>query len=174
MVPILALLAQSWLGPLTVPATRPGIELVDETYSIPAAEWRYVEFTLRQMPVSVRGEYEAQGSGAVRLMLMRRHDLKRLRERRPHGTIVATGAGPKGSLDYRVRAPGEYMVVVENLDGDQVAELRLRVSLEFGGGKNPAVSYLGPRRKLAVIVISFAVFFGIVMWSGRRLLKAVR
>jgi hypothetical protein len=174
MVPILALIAQAWLGPTTVPAARRSIELVDEVYSIPAADWRYVEFSLRQLPVSVKGEYEVQSGGAVRMSMMRRHELKRSHEGRSRGVIVATESGSKGRLDFRVRSPGDYVVVVENMDGDQAAALRLRVSLEFGGPNSPSVSYLAPRRKLAVIVISFAVFFGIVTWSARRLLSAIR
>ena len=31
-----------------------------------------------------------------------------------------------------------------------------------------------PERRLAVILISFGVFFGIVTWSARRLLGAIR
>jgi hypothetical protein len=174
MVPILALMAQAWLGPATVPAPGQRVELVDEVYSVPASEWRYVEFSLKQLPVSVRGEYEAQPGGSVRMTLMRRHELKRLRERRPHGAMVATDVGMKGVLDFRVRAPGDYVVLVENLDGGQAAELRLRVALEFGGMNGQTVSYLAPRRKLLVILVSFAVFFGIVTWSARRLLGAIR
>jgi hypothetical protein len=141
---------------------------------VPASEWRYVEFSLKQLPVSVQAGYETQAGGSVQMMLMRRHELKRRRDRRSHGAMVATEAGARGALDFRVRAPGDYVVVVENLDGDQTAELRLRVALEFGGLNGQPVSHLAPRRRMAVILISFAVFFGIVTWSARRLLAAIR
>ena len=37
-----------------------------------------------------------------------------------------------------------------------------------------AVATLPPERRLVVILISFAVFFAIVTWSARRLLRLVR
>jgi hypothetical protein len=53
--------------------------------------------------------------------------------------------------------------------------VRLRVSLDFSPRRlGPEVTRLSPERQLAVIVISFAVFFGIVAYSGRKLLRAIR
>lgn len=72
-----------------------------------------------------------------------------------------------------MRTPGDYAVVVENRDTDSEAEVRVRVWLEFGADRGMQVTQLSPHRRLAVILISFAFFFGIVTWSARRLLRNI-
>ena len=62
----------------------------------------------------------------------------------------------------------ETYVVIENL-GLRPAGVHLRVFLE-----EPPVRYLSRGRQLAVLAISFGVFFAIVSLSARKLLKAVR
>jgi hypothetical protein len=52
--------------------------------------------------------------------------------------------------------------------------VHLRVSLDFSGRAGETIQYLSPQRRLTVILISFAVFFGIVTWSARKLLAAVK
>jgi hypothetical protein len=45
--------------------------------------------------------------------------------------------------------------------------------LDFGNSSTTPVRTLTPQRRLAVILISFAVFFAIAGWSGRRLIRAL-
>ena len=157
---------------LAAPSTS--VLLVDELYQIPANEWRYVEVSLEQQPALVSADYRAEaGAKDVRLALLRRDDLERLRGGRAHGWLAETDAGPTGRLRFRVRDPGEYAIVVDNRSGDGPASVYLKVGLDFGLGRAPEVTTLSPRRQLAVILISFAVFFGIVTWSARRLLRGV-
>jgi hypothetical protein len=66
-----------------------------------------------------------------------------------------------------VHDPDTY-VVIEN-QAARAARVRLRVYLE-----QPQVRYLSRGRQLAVIAISFGVFFAIVSLSARRLWKAIR
>jgi hypothetical protein len=63
--------------------------------------------------------------------------------------------------------------VVDNRDA-RPAAVHLRISLEFGASPGPAVTRLSSRRQLTVILISFAVFFGIVTFSARRLWRAIK
>jgi hypothetical protein len=156
-------------------ASTSRVDLVDETYVIPAANWRYIELELKQLPVTVFCDYHAgPGSTQVRLALMRRRDLERLRSGRPHGALAVTEAGPRARLDHEIRSPGEYVLVLDNHDETRPAEVHLRVSLDFAARGAPGITYVSPQRKLVVILISFAVFFGIVTWSARRLLEAIR
>jgi hypothetical protein len=159
---------------LLAAATR--LELVDEVLRIPAGDWRYVELGLKQQAAFVAADFEVQsGSQPVKLELMRHEDLDRLRADRPNGVIAATALAASGRLLYRVRVPGDYVVVIDNRDGDgQVAVARLRVVLDFGARPGPQVTRLSPQRQLTVILISFAVFFGIVTYSARRLLRGIR
>jgi hypothetical protein len=153
-------------------ATR--VDLVNEVYHIPANEWRYVELGLNQKPALVSARYEVQGgSRKVRLALLRRGDLERMRDGLPHGVIEETATGPAGALTPRGRGPGDYVVVVDNR-GESTAIVHLRIALDFAFRRGPEVTRLSPERQLAVILISFAVFFGIVSWSARMLLRGTQ
>ncbi len=150
-------------------ASSASVQLVDEFYQIPAKEWRYVELGLNQKPALVSASYEVEaGSREVRLALMRREDLGQLRDGVPENVLDVTGAAGRGALGPRVRGPGEYVIVVENR-GRIPAKVHLRIDLDFR-----AVTQLSPRRQWAVVAISFAVFFGIVSWSARRLLRGIK
>jgi hypothetical protein len=51
--------------------------------------------------------------------------------------------------------------------------VHIRVWLDFAR-RGPVVTQLSPERQLTVIAISFLVFFGIVTYSARRLLRTMR
>jgi hypothetical protein len=158
---------------LLAAATR--VELVDEVYTIPTAEWRYVEVQLRQTPVAVNCSFQVVSRGAqVRVALLSRADLERLRADQPHGFLAATQPASSGTLNYHLQRAGEYAVVVDNRALHTPLRVHLRVSLDFSGRPEQGVRTLSPERRLAVILISFAVFFGIVTWSARKLLRAAR
>jgi hypothetical protein len=155
-------------------AAATSVTLVDEVYKIPANEWRYVELGLNQRPAVVSARFDVEaGSSAVRLALMRREDLEHLRAGLPHGVFAETNAAASGSLPPQVRGPGDFVLVVDN-GAETAAAVRLRVWLDFGVRAGPQVTRLSPRRQFTVILISFAVFFGIITWSARRLLRGIR
>ena len=166
-----AMVAFAWIL-LLAATTR--VQLVDEVYTIPANEWRYVELGLNQKPALVIARFDAgEPSKQVQMALMRRADLERLRAGVPHGVMAETGANRIGALTYQVPAQGEYVVVVDNRS-PAAASVHLTITLDFGRGHlGPEVTRLSPERQLTVIVISFAVFFGIVTWSARRLLRGI-
>jgi hypothetical protein len=167
---ILKGLALAW----SLAAAPTSVELVDEVYQIPANEWRYVDLTLKQQPALVSATFQVlTGSQQARIALMRSQDLERLRGGQPHGVMAVTPLASSGSLSYYVHWPDDYAIVVDNRDARPSA-VHLRISLEFGTSPWPAVTRLSARRQLVVILISFAVFFGIVTFSARRLWRAVK
>jgi len=149
-------------------ATR--VDLVDEVYSIPADKWHYVDVGLNQQAALVLAHFDAPDRSAVRLLLMRRADMENMFEGLPYGIVRETGQGHSGTLRAEA-APGDYVVVVENHDSrGRPATVHLHVWLDFA--RAPALAQISPQRQLAVILISFAVFFGIVGWSGRKIWQA--
>ncbi len=152
------------------------LELLNEVLTIPPADWRYVELGLKQQPALVSATFRVEsGSQHLKLLLMRREDVDRMRQGLANDVIAATVPGNAGRLVYRVRLPGDYVVVIDNRSGDQQqAVARMQVSLDFGNEPGPGVRQLSPQRQITVIVISFAVFFGIVIYSARRLLRGIR
>jgi hypothetical protein len=158
---------------LLLAATR--VELVDEVFTIPPSEWRYVEVQLKQTPVTVHCTFQVEAKGKqVRVALLRQADLERLRADQAHGFLAASALAPAGRLSHRLETPGEYAVVVDNRALQSAEQVHLRVSLDFAEAPVLGVRTLSPERRLTVILISFAVFFGIVAWSGKKLLRAMK
>lgn len=151
------------------------VNLVDEVYQIPAHEWRYSDaVTFRQRPALIYASYEVEsGSSAVKLVLMRHEDLERFRDGLPYGWIMETSAERRAHIAH-VCDPGDYVLVVDNRDGDTAAAVRLRISLDFTTRLPPEAVTLSAGRKLVVVLISFAVFFGIVTFSAQRLARAIK
>jgi hypothetical protein len=50
----------------------------------------------------------------------------------------------------------------------------LRIRLDFPAAVGGIPERLSPRRRLTVVLVSFAAFFAIVTWSGRKLLPVRR
>ncbi len=157
-------------------AASTSVELVDEVYRIPTNEWKYVEVNLRQNPALVTASFQVEsGSETVRLALMTRAALESLRADLPHGLLAVTPIGKSGALAFRVRQPGDYVLVVDNRAGRaQPAAVRLRVALDFARPSGPEITRLAPQRQRTVIVLAFAFFFGVVTFSARKLLRAAR
>lgn len=149
-------------------ALAPHPDLIDEHFEIPASDWRYVPRAITQEPAMVDCVFQADRPDAqVRLVLLTHEDLNAWRLGRDHEEIAATPAGPSGMLRIPVHDLDTY-VAVENR-APRPARVRLRVFQE-----QPRVRYLSQGRQLAVIIISFGVFFAIVTFSARKLLKALR
>jgi hypothetical protein len=148
-------------------AALPGVDLVDENFEIPAGDWRYVPRPLTQQPAMVDCVFQSDRPDArVRLVLLSGADLNAWRMGRDHDEIATTAVGRGGTLRMPVHDLDTY-VAIENRTPRPV-RVRLRVFLE-----RPQVRYLSRGRQLAVIVISFGVFFAIVSLSARKLLKAI-
>jgi hypothetical protein len=175
MVLIVAL-SSIWKGlalACSLAAAPTSVELVDEVYQIPSNQWRYVEVSLKQQPALVSASFQVlTGSAQARIALMRSQDLERLRDGQPHGVIAVTPMASSGHLSHYVHLPDDYAIVVDNRAAKPSA-VHLRIWLEFGGSPGPVVTHLSGQRQLAVILISFAVFFGIVTFSARRIWGAV-
>jgi hypothetical protein len=161
--------ALAWILALTA-ATR--VLLVDEVYSIPADQWRYVEVGLKRQPALVVTHYDVRDGSAVAVALMRRDDMENLRQGLPHGVVQAIGPGGDGTLRAQVAA-GDYVIVVDNRSsGGHAASVHLRVWLDFSSA--PAVTGLSRERQVAVIFISLAVFFGIIAYAVGKLRNAAK
>jgi hypothetical protein len=152
------------------------VELTDEVYQIPRNEWWWVEVNLRQKPAEVSATYEVKsGSRKVRVALMTRDDLERLNNDLPHGVLAVSEPGKSGRLAYRVRRRGDYVLLVDNrVDGSQPAAVHLRIALDFAEPAASDITQISPNRQLAVILMSFAFFAGIVTYSARKLWRARR
>jgi hypothetical protein len=180
LIPVNILQCSLVTGPFAVAvllaaAVSTRVELIDEIVRIPERDWRYVQVALKQRPGMVSADYAVQGGGTqVRLALVPREDLEQLPGDLSEGALAATAAASSGHLAYPVPLRGVYAIVIDNRDSVRPAAVHLRAFLEFGAGARPQVTRLSPQRQFGVIAISFVVFFAIVTYSARRLLRGIR
>ena len=164
------------LATLLLLAASTSVDLVDDLYQIPAAEWKYVEVNLRQRPAAIKANFDVRSGGdQVRLALMTRVDLDHLRASLPYGVLTMTPAGARGGFVFRVRERGDYVIVVDNRSTkSKRADVHLFISLDFADASTPGVTQLDPRRQVTVILLSFAFFFTVVTYSARKLLRGIK
>jgi hypothetical protein len=169
-MPWIALL---WL--LAVPSQSMHQTLMDEVYNIPASDWRYVPVVLKQPPVTVECVFRViSGGGAVRVGLVNAQGLAAMRQGRRRDMLATTSFLNSGKLRHEVLDADEYAVIVDNtLDARAAVQVRLQVSLDFPARLQTQVRVLSTGKRIAVVVISLLVFFGIVTYAGRKL-KAAR
>jgi len=152
-----------FLAGLILLALSGRVEVVDQVYQIPAADWRYVDLGPMRRPVIIKAAFSVESGPPVRLMALTRSDLDRMSHGEPYSPLRALES-QGGSVEQRIAQPvGEYAVALENR-GSQPASVHLRILLDFG-------DQLSPERRLTVIAVSLAVFFGLVGFSAVRLLR---
>ena len=154
---------------LLLAASRPVI-LTDDVYQIPAGEWRWVRFDVGHQPSTVDCHFETVGNGEAQAELVSRQDLELIREHKAHDSLASTDTARRDSFSQYIGDPGEYAVVIEN-PGSRPVAARVTVALTFG---QPATRYLSRDRRLTVILVSSLLFFAIVTFSVRALLRSMK
>jgi hypothetical protein len=143
--------------------------LVDEVFEIPASQWRFAPVTPAHTPARLECDFRVvSGNAPVRVVLMDGEEFRRLKAG-DRELLDPAEPALRGTLARLVSASEEYDVVVDNGQAGGPIRVKLRVT-EY----RLLVNQLSPERRFAVIVISVSVFLAIVIFSGRRLLRAVR
>ncbi len=153
------------------------VTVLNETYQIPPDNWRYVDseewhypgLQWKEGPAVVRADFTVESGPPVRLMLMDRANLDRLKRDESTRAMRRSVMGQSGSLQVRAASPSDYVVVLDNRGSPQTATVHLRVKIDSWNSDE-----LTPERRLAVIAISFGVFFGIVTFSAARLWRVFK
>jgi hypothetical protein len=160
------------MGVLSVLAR--GALLLDEAVEVPPGDWRAFRIVLEQRPAEVSCSFTVrEGRSGVRVAILQAREYGRLRAGRRARLLVSTVFQRAGGFRHALSEPGEYVLIVDNRRQMQApAVVHLRVSVAFL--PHPAARTLPPERRRAVVALSLGVFFAIVLWSGRRLLRAMR
>ncbi len=150
--------------------------VTDEVYTIPPSDWRYVSLAREEPPLAIECEFHVvSGRSGVRIAVVDEAGLAALRHGGPLQALAATPYARAGRLVHAIRDPGQYSVIVENgEDRREPAQIQLRVAMDFSARVRPQPGQLSSARRMVVIAISLAVFFAIVLYSGKKLLPAFR
>ncbi len=165
------------LALLLLLAISSGANVLDDVYPAPAGNWRYIDSdewryptaSWKEDPAMLRAVFTVQTGPPVRMLLLDRENLQRLKRGEQAAALRQTPIGNGGTFRAQVRAPEDYVLVVENTAAAGPAMVRVRVWID-----STDAGQLSPQRRLAVLAISFGVFFGIVTYSAARLWRAMR
>jgi len=144
-----------------------------QPFRLEPGDFRWVPFTVRQTPSEVDCRFEViKGNPSVHVELLPMSEFRLFNRGRGHDTMALTPDGQTGEFRRIIDVRGQYAVVVENARGAPAATVLLRVQTNLNPGADVART-LSPARRLTVVLLSFAFFFVVVAWSGRKLVRAM-
>jgi hypothetical protein len=144
-------------------------------FRLEAGEFRWFPFTVKQIPTEVDCRFEVvQGSASVHMELLPMSEFRRFNRGREHDTLAVSEDARSGAFRRMMESRGQYAVVVKNRAGAPPAMVTLEVRTDLNPNADVVAKMLPPGRRLAVILISFAIFFVTVTWAGIRLVRAIR
>jgi hypothetical protein len=145
-----------------------------QPFRLEPGDFRWVPFTVRQTASEVDCRFEViRGNPSVHVELLPMSEFRLFNRGREHDTMALTPDGKTGEFKRIVDVRGQYAVVIVNASGAPPATVVLHVQTNINPGADVART-LSPRRRLTVVLLSFAFFFITVAWSGRKLVKGIR
>jgi len=138
-------------------------------------DYRWIPFTVRQVPSEVDCRFEVlQGGPSVHMELLPMSEFRAFNRGREHETLAVSPNSKSGAFHRILDKPGQYAVVIRNSAKAETVTVSIEVSTEANPNPAAVARELPPRRRLTVILISFGLFFGIVCWSGLKLVRNFR
>lgn len=140
-------------------------------FRLEPGEFRWIPVNVKQIPTQIECKFQVVGGGpTAHLELMRMRDFRLFTRNQKHGSLAISPTSQSENFRRFVDYRGQYAVVVVNEKGAPP----VMVSLEVSTNTSVISRELAPGRRLAVILISFGLFFVTVSWSGLKLLRAGR
>lgn len=138
-------------------------------------EFRWWPIHVRQTPMEIQCRFEVlKGGATVRAELVPQDEFRAFVRRRNYENMASTGTTSNGAFNRIIGDRGDYAVVIMNEADAPTAIVSLNIETN-ANPTGPGVAWMLPaRRRLVVILISFAIFFVSVGWSGHRLIQAMR
>jgi hypothetical protein len=143
-------------------------------FQLAPGEYRHLEFTVRQVPTEVECKFHVlDGDDSVGLELLPRSELVRYELRREHVTLAVFPPSRDGAIRLLVNDPGRYVVAVKNRREARTATVTMELATDVNPNSDVVAQELPPAKRMAVIAISFLMFFSMVAFSGYKLLRAL-
>ena len=142
---------------------------------IEPGEYRWVNLTVHQTPTEIDCRYDVvSGRPTVHVELLPMPEFRLFVRGLTHGSLASTKDSLSGSIHNVVDESGQYAVVVVNEKGAPPAMVSLDVRTDVNPAPRTLARELPAKRRLAVILISFALFFVTVTWAALKLARAMR
>jgi hypothetical protein len=159
---------------LLLAATAEQVVLVDEVFRVPSGSLRAIDVGIREAAVVDCRFSVLSGGPGVRLVLVPPDEVDAFRDREGHQVLASTPVRRSGVLRFRTDR-ATYSLVLDNRleERGPPSQVRLTVSVRFGPPAAQAPREISPQRRAIVIAISLAFFFGVALFAGRKLRRAL-
>jgi len=146
----------------------------NQAVRLDGGEYRWWPIYVRQVPMQVNCRFEVlNGAQTVHAELVPQDQFRSFIRRRSYEKLVSTGDTKNGSFSQIVPQRGDYAVVIMNRKNAPVAIVSLSIETTLNPAGAGIARTLPPGRRLAVILVSFAIFFVSIGWSGHKLIQAM-
>ena len=168
----LTLAASSLSGSsITLPAEPQG----ESGQTFVLQDYLWVPVAVRRTPTAIDCSFTVvKGGATVHAELLSEHDFMLFSRHREYETLALTQTAGRGSFQHMIETPGRYRVLIRNDQGAPPAAVNLVVRTDVDPPPVTTSKGISPERKLVVVLSSLTFFFGTVLWSGRKLLRAYR
>jgi hypothetical protein len=158
-------------SPITLPTEPPGE--VGQVFVL--QDYRWVPVNVRRTPTAIEASFEVvNGVASVHAELVSERDFRLFSHRQEYEILARTPIGRSGRFQRMIETPGRYRVLIMNERSSPPAAVSLVVHTDVDPPPAALTSGISPRRRFFVILGSLTFFFGTVLWSGRRLIRAYR
>ena len=126
-------------------------------------------------PTEVDCRFEVvKGDATVHMELLPMSEFRRFNRGREHDTLAVSDDAAVGGVSGASWNPRQIHGGGDNNSGARPALVSLEVRTDLNPNADVVAKVLPPGRRLAVILISFAIFFVTITWSGIKLVRAIR
>ena len=138
-------------------------------------EYRWIPLTVKQTPTEIACRLAvSEGDPTVHAELLPMSEFRLFTRGQKHDTLAISREGPNVEFRRIVDYPGQYAVVVKNRGDAGPVTVSFDVRTEVDPASGAMAQTLPAKNRLAVILVSFAFFFVTVVWSGMKLMRAIR
>jgi hypothetical protein len=147
----------------------------NQTVRLDAGEYRWWPVHVSHAPVEVTCRFRvAKGAATVHAELAPRREFRAFTRRQNYHKLTMTGEAGNGFFRQILSEPGDYAVILINEENAPQALVSFFIETRENPTGAEGARTLPPERRLAVILISFAIFFVSAGWSGHRLIRAMK
>jgi len=157
-------------------AAAASFPVVDEVVRVPPGGVQAVNLSLQQQAAVIEVSFAVVGGPSeISVALLGPGDAASGRRGAPGQYLRLLSRRREGEFRFPASMPGDYQVILDNRGRHRgAAAVKLRVALSFGEAAGLRPRTLSPERRLMVILASLLFFAAVSLYSGRKLLRAMR
>jgi hypothetical protein len=146
------------------------VVIIDNDIEVPAGKSHAHEFDMRHHIGTVDCSFKVLSSGAgVRVMLMTKPELEKLNQGTAYSALEATSYVRDGRFSHRVKARGEYAVVLDNrFEGRGPARVHLKIEVDHSAYPAVTPRYAPKSTRMTVIILSTLFFLAVSTYFAKR------